>query len=232
MSIRILLIFFLTIFLSLSCKKEEEAPAITDEDVVDLISNTFESETYGVASQLEEAVQLAVPYLQPAYCAFSGDTVLHKIYGGIAVTYDYTFDWIWNINCSGSDVTSVSATYHSSGSNMTTVMSSDFTAGGNINITGVQPAGTEYCFNGTYMRSGHITSKMRENHTFSHILNITCSNITMTKTTYMFTGGAASFDLSCDTGEDQHFTFSGNVNFNGNKDCSLILNGKTYTFQI
>lgn len=216
-----------------SCKKEEDEPiTISTEDASDLIVNSLESDTWGISSQLKETILITDSYVDPAYCGLSGDSTLIKHYGGMAVQYDYTFNWNWTVNCTGPTVTSIDLNYHGSGNNGTSVMSSTFTSDGVFIMGGVESSVTEYIFNGTYTRNGDFSSKIRENHSCTSVLSLNFSNVKMSKTDYVFNSGTATVNLSCTTSDSQTFTFTGTLTFTGNQNCTITINGVTYTVQM
>jgi hypothetical protein len=227
------LLFILGFFVMVSCKKDkDEVITVTVDDAKDLIANSMEPDTYGISSQLEVAAQIIEDYLLPAYCGYSGDSTILKYYGGSAVQYNYTFNWTWLVNCGGINPTLVDVNYHSTGDNANTLMSSTFSADGDFEVTGLAVSDSDYVFNGTYHRSGDVTTKVRNKLTFSSTLDITIAGLIMHKTTYLIKSGSAAITLNCVTSDNQSFDFTGIITFNGNQNCTLTLNGVNYTIQI
>ncbi len=215
------------------CKKDDDDTiTISNEDVSDLVANCLESGVWGVSSQFKESAQLAEPYMTTPYCGYTGDTSLIKNYGGSSIQYSYNFTWNWTMNCTGPVPSSVAITYNSTGNNASSVMKSTFNTTGNFTMTGMEVSSTEYLFDGVYTRNGDYTSKIRESHSCNTVITLTFTDVAMSKTDYIFNSGSAVLDITCTTTDSQTFTFTGTIVFLGNQNCSITINGTTYTVQV
>lgn len=226
-------IFLLALLAGLgACKEKDEPMSVTVSDGSDLVINSIETATFGVPSLLEQSSVFFAPWLDSSNCGATADSSILKYYGGMAIQYNYTLDFTWKIICAGGTVVSCDADFHTSGNNASSLLSSTFTTDGDFNVSGVEPVTTEYVFNGTYTRNGNMTSKVRDKVSFDYVLILTISQLKMAKTTAMINSGSTAVTLNCTTSEGSTFAFSGTLTFNGNKNCVLVLNGESYSFQL
>lgn len=224
------IILLMAVVAGSGCKKEK-APAVENEDASDLIVHSFESDGFGLASQFQDALTLVDYYNDDAWCGFSGDTVFHRNYDGMAVKYAYTFNWDYTIVCSGSTPTTATIGYTSTATTASSVMSSDFTATADWTITGLSSLGG-YVLNGTYVRNGDFHSLLRDEHSFDAVLTVSLTNVVFNSLTYAPSSGSATLYLECTAPGGENFVFQGSLEFQGSQNCTLILEDKVYTFQL
>lgn len=230
---RSLLFVMMTLLVVFStCKKEEEPPAVENQDASDLIVNSFESDVYGISSQLEEAIRLTEGLLTPSNCGFSGDSTINNHYGGVAVQYQYTFKWNYTINCSATTPSVVDVGNTCTGTCSTSLLTSNFSSVVDWTIIGLAASSTEYIIDGSYIRTGDFTSKRDAKHSFSSVLTIALSDVKMVKSTLVASSGTATISLVCHTDAGEEFTFAGSLVFNGNQNCTLTLEDKVYSIQL
>lgn len=226
--------FIIMLFLLIinGCKKDEDRPPVENEDVSDLIANSFEKDAYGLGQQLEDAFLLTRSYMNASYCGYSADTSIYAHYQGVAVQYTYTIDWDWNIHCSGSTANLVNVHNHCEGNCTTSILISNLNSWSDLTITGLEASYSEFILDGTYKRTGDFNSRLRDQHSFNCILNVSLADLMVNKYTYVINGGTAHIDAICTTSDGQEFNFSGTLIFNGNENCTLTLEGKVYTVQL
>lgn len=110
-------------------------------------------------------------------------------------------------------------------------MASQDGAAHSFTLSGLNPGSSTYTYNGTYTRQGSQQSKIRNQTAFSSTLQITASNVTLSKSTQEITGGTATVTVSGASTAGNSFSYPGQIVFHGNRSATLTLNGNTYPIQ-
>lgn len=234
MKTRILLLTIIALsLLSIhACKDKDEPVTITSDDAADLVINSTENATFGLAAQLRTSSELFVPYIDSSFCDILQDSTLLKYYGGMSIQYNYTFQWSWKILCCCGAPLSADVDYTSTGNNESSLLSSTFNGSGDLLATGMESFVTEFTFNGTYARSGNMSSKVRGKVAFDYNLAMTLVNVKVSKSSYLIQSGTVDFSLSCTTSEGTTFTFDGKVLMSAGQNCTLTIGEESWSFQL
>ena len=219
------------------CKKDSTA-TVTADDAADAVTYSMQANTGGYAGQVADAATYAasqgigkVDGIQTLSCGVLFDTSITKSYTG-AFTATYNHEWKYLLNCSGIVPSSLAFTGTYNGSFSGARMESSNNGVRNLTFAGLGNGSNEYIVNGSFTRTGNHTSKVRNNYTFTTDIQTTITNVTVDKTTYKITGGAASVVAICNVSNGNSSTFNGNVTFNATHTATLVINGNTYTIDL
>lgn len=232
-----LLVPLFGMFLLTSCEEEViETPTevITDDEAADLVENSLAIETSGMAEQTETVAAVAPSVAPQSFlCGLSYDTTITRIRTTGARTYDYTFTWNWILNCPTNNYpTQLFGTYTMDGVYDTPRMSSDDDATHTYTVDNLNTTDSFYVWNGSYLRNGSQTSKVRNQHTFTSVINITTTNVHIDKTTRQIISGTGTFTITASLTNGTTKNVTGSFIFNGNGTATISVNGNTYTVQI
>lgn len=144
-----------------------------------------------------------------------------------SVTFNAFYKFTRTLNCNnvGPDNVVTSILFHGSydGPRIT---SSD-SGNASVTIGGLSAAATNFVINGTYNRKGSFTSKVGNKASGSSQVNITVSNLILTKPLRSITAGTATITISGTTASGT-FNFSGSLVFNGNNQATLTVGTTVY----
>ncbi len=233
-------LFISALFIT-GCKKESTA-SLTADDATDAVSYATASSTGGLSAQTADAALYAntqgyyktngTAGLQSLACGVPFDTSVTLSYTGVT-SATYTGDWNYLLSCNGNTPESVSLTGSYTGNFDAPRMSSSNSGARNWTISGLDNStSTPYTFNGTFTRTGSHTSKVRNQYTFTTNMTITVTSLTVSKTTYLITGGSGSVTVTGTVSNGNSYNFSGNIVFNGNNTATLTINGNNYTINL
>lgn len=144
-----------------------------------------------------------------------------------SVTFNAFYKFTRTLNCNtvGPDNVVTSIVFHGSYDSPRITSSDSGTA--NVTIGGLSTAATNFIINGTYNRKGTFTSKVGNKASGSSQVNITVSNVTLTKPLRVITGGTAVITISGTTASGT-FNFNGTLVFNGNNQATLTVGTTVY----
>lgn len=228
-----------TVLLS-SCRKKE-TDDITEEDAADAISYTLESDYGGLTTDISNAAAYAmdegygktegVTGATALQCGVPFDTSMAWSHTGV-VTASYNHVWVATLNCNSNVPQSLGLTGTYTGSYSSSRMESTNSGTRNWSLTGLLPNAPAYTLNGSFVRNGSHTSKVRNQNTFTVVINTELTNVTVDKTTYRITGGTGTCTAVCSVSNGNSYNFNGSILFNGNNTATLTINGNTYTIQL
>lgn len=217
--------------LAASCSKEKKA--VTEEDAVDLIEGSLQSNTAGLNETVKEYSELIVEELAiNGGCSQNYDTTYNIDYTGINLQANYAVNWGYNLTCTFGVPSTAVLTATSDGTYSTNRMKSDDNSTANLTITGLQPTFSALNFSGNLTRNGSqtitVNSKTRE---VTSTITLNLTDLVVNKTTYEIESGSGTAVLTADNGDDT-FTFNGSITFNGGGSATLVINGNTYTINL
>jgi len=211
-----------------SIKTSPVAPVVTESNAAQFASDAVSPLNGGMADQLSNSTSIYTS--APLTCGVVKDsTITIASATGASPVFNYTFDWQYVQNCSGSTPTNITFDFTGKGSYDGERLSSSDTSNAHLVLTG---DGSSYLETVNFTRTGVITSKVGRQFTFHSILNIQSTNIAIDKTTRQIISGTATVVLVTTSSSGKTLNFAGSLTFLGNKKASLVLNGGTaYTIQ-
>lgn len=209
-----------------ACKKDNEEKAISDDEMVELLTQAIVPESSGLALQASSAVNLSLK--RPA-CSLSKDSTLANTFTGTNRSYSYSLSWHYATVCNLVGVQSIDGNFSGS-----TIYAGPYTSSadqsmGTFSLGGINPAVSEYTFTVNATRNGTQNFTIGRNNNFKTVLTVSSTNIKISKTTNLITAGTANFSLT-GTSDKGTFTGTATVTFKGNKAADVELSsGKRFS---
>jgi len=213
----------------IGCQKSEESPldpgvTISEDDAADMIGNAVAGglATGGLSQQFSEAAIVAGGGSLPKTLF---DTVIVRQRSVGVYSYLYTFRYGYNFFRAGD---SLAFLYTMRGIYDTPRMSSDDSASAALHLSHILPPDTVYQVDGTYLRLGTQSSKLRGKNQFSSRLSMTFSDFRISKANRKILSGQMSVVFSARNSTGTSFEYLGTLTIIGDQLASLILNDVTY----
>ncbi|GAA4098601.1 hypothetical protein [Mucilaginibacter panaciglaebae] len=148
-----------------------------------------------------------------------------------SVTFDAFYKFSRTLNCNNNNPDNIvtAVTYH--GSFDGPRLSSSASGTSSITIAGLSNSATNFTINGSYNRQGSFNSKVGDKTSGSSVVNISVTNVTLTKSPRVITGGTANISIS-GTVPAGSFSFSGTLVFNGNNQATLTVGTSVYVINL
>ncbi len=225
--------------LATSCNKETEEPqnVLNEDEIVAVVEGALLSDTDGLAAQSEDAVYVAEQYttkdaLGGGPCGETKDSTVNYSYSDARITAAYTSTFVWTLNCNNASIPqSLDFDRTANGNYETARMISNDNATGDWLVENIV-LGANYVINGTYVRQGTQTSKVRNLNAFSSNLQVVLDDLNLDKGTHRIVSGIASFTLSGSGTGGRSFSYDGDLVFNGNGSVTIIVNGNSHTIDL
>ncbi|MBK8704283.1 MAG: hypothetical protein IPN33_12125 [Saprospiraceae bacterium] len=219
-----------------ACKKEDNTPeeTVNDEEIAAIVEGALIEDTEGLAQEASDAVYIADQYTTKTLgpCGQTFDSTIVRSYNSAAISASYNATLSWTVNCNNLMIPqSVDFASTALGQWETPRMSSDDNANSSWNI-GNLTTGSTYTLDGSYTRNGSQTSKVRDQNVFTSTLIITSDALNVNKTTRHIESGTASFTLSGSGTGGNNFFHQGSLQFNGNGEVVITVNGHTHTVDL
>lgn len=216
------------VLLLASCRKNSDSAAtVTEDDAVDVVTQAVVSSSGGVTIQTADVARISTKYINA--CGVSKDSsIAYASLPGAAVSYSFNASWHWQLTCA--TVPYFDFTYKGNLKYDAPRVSSDDNVTATLKITGLGAAATDYTANMLIVRNGSQASKVRNKNTFTSVLTLTGTNVTIDKQTLLVNGGTLAVTLTGAGSGGRSFSYAGTLVFKGNKTGVLTLNsGAAYT---
>lgn len=212
-----------------ACKKEnEEAPAVTEEEAVALISEAITDAGSGLVVTINTVVDIATTY--NTYCGVSKDSTVSRSLTGSVSSWNASLHWTWMLACDGTLPSAFDFSMEGTSDFDAPRIQSDDDVTATLEVTGMAPADGSYSVSADLERSGSQTSKVGNRNSFSASLRYTSGAITVSKANGQITGGTVTVMLSGESTRGRSFSYGGTLVFQGNDKATLTLdNGGVYT---
>ena len=213
-----------------SCKKDSSNPSsqsVSEEEAAQAITQSVTPESGGMVSQSSEASAIATIYtIHPCGISHDSSIALASL-PGAAFTYAINLNWGWSITCASPVEFQSYFKGHTTYSG--TLMSSNDSSQATMNLTGLGTSATAYTGNLNYVRNGSQQSKIGRKSSFTSLITITSTNITVDKTTNIIASGTAPVTISGASTGGLAFSYNGTLTFHGNKAATLAMSsGNSY----
>ncbi len=217
---------------------------ISEEEAAELVETAMGSNTEGMSAEAENAAAMAAGSYDSngnalVDCGETNDTTLSYNRNLPNGYVNYTNDIQWTLECNQlnvpvqmqyvGDASGGFETYRSMGS---------FTALTAFDLSGIAPAQPEYVINGLYTFDGTVQGKgvgigsSQLEGTYTLTLEITAENVTFDKDAFEITGGTATFVLTVSVDDGVPVTIEGSIEFLGNGDATVVINGETFDIDL
>ncbi len=218
--------------------------SVSEEEAAELVETAVSETSQGMTTEAENAAMMAAGTMDSngqalMACGETRDTTLSYNRNLPNGHVTYTNDIQWTLECNQlnvptamqyvGDATADFETYRSLG---------NFSALTAFDLSGIAPAQAEYILNGLYSFDGTVEGKgvgIGSNQlqgTYTLTLEITVENLTFDKDAFEITGGTATFTLTVSVDDQMPVTFEGTIEFLGNGDATVIINGQQYDIDL
>lgn len=220
--------------LLVSCRKnaEEIVALLSENEAAEIVETAVAERSAGAAMPAVDVTTLVESWLEN--CGVPGDTTLQRTKTTGPVTYNYTFDMDWLIQCNNLNIpTAATVNVAGNGSFSTQRWTGSDAAIGDLNITGLNPQAPDYIVNGSYTLEGDVTGSFRNvNPTLDCTTTLHLNNLSIRKSDRLITGGTGTATVVVTNGKGQTETLNGTLVFNGDGTVTITVNGHTHTFPI
>jgi hypothetical protein len=145
---------------------------------------------------------------------------------------NYSWNYRFNLHQAFLSLTTMEFGYGMKGTYDTPILSSNDSANAFLTLTGLQAAYTVFTVNGSYLRLGSETSKIRNKSQLFTTINLVVGAVDLDKSSGAIVDGTLTGTISGDFNGRNSFSWSVQVTFNGNGTASLVVNGKSYTINL
>jgi hypothetical protein len=233
---------------AISCKKDHSAKNnanVSTDVAADMAASAVAANSFGFVSMADnisanaqanslangQSVNSTSPNAVHQACgttitdssSFSGNTN--------SVTFDAFYKFSRTLNCSNNnpDNIIITLTYH--GSFDGPRLSSSASGTSSVTIGGLNSSATNFIINGSYNRKGSFNSKVGNKTSGNSVIDINASNVTLSKSSRVITGGTANIVIS-GTVPAGTFSFSGTLVFNGDNQATLTVGTSVYIINL
>jgi hypothetical protein len=242
-----------------ACKKSNSTQVsanVSSSEALDMVSSSLSSNSNGSGTMGADAVTVASTQsasLSSSNAVIEGnsralyraanpkalgcgdtknDTVTRASVSGATIGYDYTSYYVFTLNCVSEVPDNLVGSSTFSGTYSGPFISSTYTGTTSFTVTGIAPSASSYTLNGTYTRNGNFQSKFNTSNQGTHTVNITVTNVVVSKTTKTVTSGTASFSVSGNVPGKGNWNYSGTLTYNGDGTANLTLSGTVYIINL
>jgi hypothetical protein len=227
----------LAVVLLAGCKDEESVSSevvLSDSEAASLVGASLAGgqSTYGLSAQAADAAALVAdggPGKVVGYAAPDFDTTVTRQWSGTwgnrTYSYNYTFNFSYEFTLGG-----LTYGYAMHGIYDTPWMSSDDSAAAAWSLTGMP--GAPFTLNGTYQRWGSQASKVLARNSFTSLITMTLTSVTIDRDTRQITGGTAAGVVQGESTTGRAFSYTYTVTFLGNQAATVVINGVTFNVDL
>ena len=234
-----------------SCKKDNSAStnssSVTTDQVADIAAGSLAENSEGLASVTDDIAVNAQTVSSTSNLTINsqGTSSVHQECGTTrtdsvtrsltidSVTLDYFFKYTHTLNCNTSsqpDNIANVLTYHGdfNGPRLTSTNSGSAT----VTIAGLTQGATSFVVNGEYKRAGSFQSKVGNKASGNSNVDITVTNLTITKSTRKITSGNGTIAITGTGPKGVTFSYTGTIVFNGDGTATLTINSTAYSINL
>ena len=234
-----------------SCKKDSNNSAsssVTTDQVADIAAGSLAENSEGLASVTDDIAVNAQAVSSTSNLTINstqapssvhqecGTTLTDSVTRSLtidSVTLDYFFKYTHTLNCNSSsqpDNIANALTYHGdfNGPRLTSTNSGTAT----VTIAGLTQGATNFVVNGEYKRAGSFQSKVGNKASGNSSVDITVTNLTITKSTRKIASGNGTISITGTGPKGVTFSYTGTIVFNGDGTATLTINSTVYTINL
>jgi hypothetical protein len=214
-----------------SCKKDSASVAVTEEEATEVITQAVSAESGGLTTQTEIAARTASE--STLSCDQAQDTLFSgSNEPGTAITYSYSQQASTKMICENQIPSQFQFNFSGQNSYSAPRMSSSDNNTASFVVSGLKPMLDHFTINQTYTRNGTQQSKVRLQRSFSSVLTITSTDVTVNKETSKITGGTAAISFQGTGSDGGKVSYGATLVFLGNNQATLTFNnGQSYSLQ-
>lgn len=229
-----LLLALVAVATMIACKKnaEEDLALLTASEATEIVETTVSARSAGATMSTADLTKAVENNLNN--CGIPGDTSLQHSNSAGQITYNYNIALGWLINCNNIGVPqNADLTIAGNGSFNAQRWTGVNSTSGNLVCTGLNPAASEYIFNGAYALNGNLTGQIRNIDPMLEVeASIQLTNLTIRKSDNYITGGSGTVVITATNARGRSETINGTLVFNGNATATVTVNGYSHTFPL
>jgi hypothetical protein len=230
-----------------SCKKDNSASvSLTSDQAADMAASGLSSNSGGVASMTDDISANAATFSSTGQSVNSiGMATVHQACGttvtdsttrsgtNSSVTFNYFIKYSHTLNCNSDEQPdNLVNVLNYDGSFSNPRISTTATGSANATIAGLTQTASNFVINGEYKRAGTFESKVGNKATGNSNLDITLTNVTLSKPGRAIVSGSGTFTLSGVAGKVT-YNYTGTITFNGDGTATLnVTGGSSYTVNL
>ncbi|OOQ62002.1 hypothetical protein [Mucilaginibacter pedocola] len=217
-----------------SCKKDSTTTAaVTEDEAAEIMVQSIDPASGGLALQTTAATTITVTSSGSSKCGIAKDSTITGSGGTSTRSYTYNLNWHRLLTCgTGSIPSKLDFSFTGASTYVAPRMSSNDNSTGAFTVTGLELASSEYIVNQTYTRNGTQQSKVRNNRNFTSTVNITTTNVKVSKVSQQITSGTGTIAVTGTASTGESFSFSGTITFLGGQKATIVLStGTTFNVQ-
>lgn len=222
-----------------SCQKVKEVIAeklMTLEETSETIENILDSAECGLTSDIEDLVAMASENyeLLKVDCNYSFDSTFSCSNDGSLRAYDFAVDYGWTVTCDDFNIPqTIDFLSSKNGSYTGPRLERTGTGNATLQLTNISPIppGTNYTLNGAYHFDGSETLVLR-NTSVDITIEMELTNTEITKTTFEIVSGNGTFKLVAEGNQGTSETYEGSIQFLGNGQAEVTINGEVFVVSI
>lgn len=231
-TLKISLITLMAALAFTSCNKREvlSNTEFSEDEVVELVSNAMAYDAYGIASDVEEVAKTTMDDIYTSYeCNVTVDSSFTKSLSYGNASGDFNFAWEWTPTCNSSDIiTQLDFASDYNGIYSTNRVDGEDNSVSSYVITSFLPLSTPLVINGSTSRSGEQVVTLRHSKDVSSTITFDLVDIEVDKINFEIESGTASFVFVAEVDESLDVNYVGSIEFHGNGQATIIINGESY----
>jgi hypothetical protein len=223
--------------LAVACNDDDDnnTAKLSSEEQAEMVASSLgESGLSGSAEQSAEYADEATGASgKMAECGYSA-TESANINGGTSlITFSLSYSYDVAVNCDdNSELESFTSEFEYEGAFDAPRFASQHSGSGFLTITSLDEENDDYEINGSYDRSGAFQSKIRNQASGNHTLDINVDAVTVNKVNKEITGGTASVSARGEIEGKGSYSFDADVTFNGDGTATIVVSGTTYNVDL
>lgn len=217
--------------LAVACNDDDNTAELSSEEQAEMVASSLgESGLSGSAEQSAEYADEATDASgKMAECGYSATETADINLGTSFITFSLSYSYDVAVNCDdNSEPESFTSEFEYEGTFDAPRFASQHSGSGFLTITSLEEENDNYEINGSYKRSGDFQSKIRNQASGDHTLEITADAVTVNKVDKEITGGTASVSASGEIEGKGSYSFDAEVTFNGDGTATIVVSGTTY----
>ncbi len=209
-------------------------PEITAEEAVEIITSAVQNATDGLSEELSDIAQQVSGTIEDNFeCGVTVDSSFTKTLSKPRLSADYQVAWEWTPTCNDlGNMIELDFSSNETGSYEGLRSSGQESKSLTFTITGMQNLATELTFDGNTTNQGTQTVTVQETKELNSTLNMAVTGLIVDKGDNEITSGLINFTLDVTTSGGDEANFTGSIEFHGNRDATVIINGETYEIDL
>ncbi len=253
--------YFVALLFLASCKKTDttssDSTILNSDEAAVSVGTSLSSNGYGLNSQIMDAIPLSVSgslatsqttnhnslsvlganhlsYTSPA-CGFTKDTTITRDNSNNPkglVQYSFQLHYNFKVVCDGNYPTSMIFIDSTTGSYSGLRVNFNGSSNSEFVLTNIQPKDSALVLNGTFVRNGSFQSKLRSNATFSSVITLNVTGLTVGKTSHFISAGTGTITFTGSSSAGKTYSYTGTVDFSNANKIVLLLEGKKHLYDL